>query len=141
LIFGYKDWVGTIAYLSLSKLKQMEINNGADYANSVIDGILKIETTLPDDQKLPDTLLSLWFEEIKEYADITWTEYLTGKRDDYMFTEDEITEVYNKAGLRYTQELLNGLVDKGMVDVGIDENGEIVYSTTDKGRQALGESE
>jgi len=119
----------------------MEINNGADYANSVIDGILKIETTLPDDQKLPDTLLSLWFEEIKEYADITWTEYLTGKRDDYMFTEDEITEVYNKAGLRYTQELLNGLVDKGMVDVGIDENGEIVYSTTDKGRQALGESE
>ena len=119
----------------------MEINNGADYANWVIDGILSIETTVPDDKKLPSKLLVAWFEEIKEYADVTWADYLIGKRDHYSFTDEEITEIYDRAGLNYTQELLNGLVDKGMVEVSIDENGDMLYGITDEGKQALDDTE
>jgi predicted transcriptional regulator len=54
-----------------------------------------------------------------------------------LFDEDEFRGLFEKAGIRYTGDILDGLVDKDMVQVGVREDGEIVYSTTSKGKQAL----
>ncbi len=49
-------------------------------------------------------------------------------------------EIYDKAGERYTSEVVDGLIEEGYVQMGIRDDGEIVYSATDKGKQALNES-
>ena len=99
--------------------------------------IVEGEKELSTDQQLPINLLTYWCEEIEIYADKTWIDYISGKRSHFSFDENEFRELFEKAGIRYTEDVLDGLVDKEMVQMGVREDGEIVYSTTDKGKQAL----
>lgn len=117
-----------------------EFNSYKDYAQAVIEDIIALEKTFPTKEQLPLDLLTYWCEEINKHAEIYWNEYLIGKRESYMFDQDEFKEIYDKAGVRYTSEVVDGLIDEGYVQMGIREDGEIVYSATDKGKQALDES-
>lgn len=112
------------------------VQSGADYAKLVIDTIITAEDELSNDEKLPLPLLNYWCEEIETYADETWQDYILGKREHFSFDEDEMRGLYERAGIRYTGDLLDDLVDKGMVQMGVREDGEIVYSATEKGKQA-----
>lgn len=110
------------------------IKSGQDYAKVLIDIIVEGELSYPRKDRMDSRLLNYWLEEIKNFADKTWHEYITGKRESYLFDEEEMRELYEKAGLRYASDILNGLIDKEMVQVGVSENGEFVYSLTDKGK-------
>ena len=114
-----------------------EYNSAQEYAQAMIDDIIALEKTLPTSEQLPINLLTYWCEEIQLLAEQCWNNYLTGKRDDYKFDEDEFTDAYNKAGIRYTGDIIEGLVEDGYVQMGIREDGEIVYSATDKGKGYL----
>ena len=48
---------------------------------------------------------------------------------------EEIEKCYEDTGLQYTQDLLNGMIDKGVIEALINEAGEMVYGLTDKGRK------
>jgi hypothetical protein len=109
------------------------IESGNDYARLLIDEILKDEDDAPLNKKMPILLLSFWINEIKILADETWRQYIIGKRDSYEFTPDEFDQTFNKAGLKYTEELLDGLVDKGVVEVRIGEKGDMLYGLTKEG--------
>jgi len=109
------------------------INSGNDYAQLLIDEILKDEDSAPLSKKMPILLLSFWINEIKILADETWRQYIIGKRDSYEFTPDEFDQTLNRAGLKYTGELLDGLVDKGVVEVRIGEKGDMLYGLTEEG--------
>ena len=109
------------------------IESGNDYARLLIDEILKDEDDAPLNKKMPILLLSFWINEIKILADETWRQYITGKRDSYEFTLDEFDQTFNRAGLKYTEELLDGLVDKGVVEVRVGEKGDMLYGLTEEG--------
>lgn len=113
------------------------IKSGAEYAQLLIDQIIEGEKELPTDEQMPINLLTYWCEEIESYAEITYHEYIIGKREHFSFYEDEFKDLFDKAGMRYTGDVLDGLVEKEMVKMSIREDGEIVYSTTDKGKQVL----
>ena len=117
-----------------------EHNSYQEYAQSMIKDIIALENTFPVHEQLPPTLLTYWCEEINSHAEQYWKEYLVGKRESYMFNEEEFKDIFDKAGVRYTSEIVDGLVDEGYVQMGIRDDGEIVYSATDKGKQALDES-
>ena len=107
------------------------INSGNDYARLLIDEILKDEEASYN--KMPILLLSFWIDEIKTLADETWRQYIIGKRELYIFTPDEFDQTFNRAGSKYTGELLDGLVDKGMVEVRVGETGDLLYKLTEEG--------
>jgi len=109
------------------------IESGNDYARLLIDEILKDEDDAPLNKKMPILLLSFWINEIKILADETWKQYIIGKRDSYEFTSDEFDQTFNRAGLKYTEELLDGLVDKGVVEVRVGEKGDMLYGLTEEG--------
>lgn len=108
------------------------INSGEDYAR------LLTETIKETDGQLPEQLVEYWCEEIWEMAVNSYNDYITGKKDDYLLSDEELMgEAYDRAGLRYTQEILNGLVDKGMVQAGVGKDGDILYSLTEKGKNYM----
>lgn len=117
------------------------INSGSEYARLLIDHIIKGEDNSPINEQLPLNLLTYWCEEIEIYADKTWIDYISGKRDHFSFNEDEFRSLFEKAGMRYSEDVLEDLMDKDMVKMGIREDGEIVYSATEKGKQALDDYE
>lgn len=109
------------------------INSGNDYARLLIDEILKGEDEAPLGKKMPILLLSFWIDEIKTLADITWSEYIVGKRDMFEFSAEEFEKTFDNAGIKYVEELLDGLIDKGMVEVGVGRGGDLLYKVTDEG--------
>ncbi len=110
------------------------IQSGRDYAKVLIDIIIEEELSYPQKDRMDSRLLNYWTEEIKNFADETWQKYIIGQRESYLFDEEEMKVLYEKAGLRYASDILNGLIDKEMIEVGVREDGELVYGLTDKGR-------
>jgi hypothetical protein len=113
------------------------INSGADYAQIIIDTIIEGEKQIPEHAQMPIALLEYLTEEIQTQADIRYNEYIMGKRDTFLFSDIELEEMYNKAGERYVEDMLDGLVDKGMLDMHIGEGGEFLYSLSEEGKQIV----
>lgn len=112
------------------------INSGSDYAQIVIDSILETERTLPVDQQMPLDLLTHLTKLVEIEADKYYAEYIIGKRETFMFTDTELMDIFDKAGELYVNDMLDGLVDKDMLEVSIGENGEFLYGLTEKGKKA-----
>jgi hypothetical protein len=113
------------------------INSGEDYAKLLINTIVNAEVDLPTDKRMDAGLIKYWCHEIKEYADITWNEYIIGEREDYIFTDTEMMKLFEKAGMRYASDVLDGLVDKEMLEVSVSPEGELLYGLTEKGKDAI----
>lgn len=112
------------------------INSGSDYAQIVIDTIIKTEKTLPVDQQMPLDLLTYLTKLIEEHAGKHYTEYIIGKRETFLFSDVELNDLFNKAGELYVGDMIDGLVDKEMLEVSISADGEMLYGITEKGRKA-----
>jgi hypothetical protein len=94
------------------------INSGHDYAKILIDTLRETPDPL-----MPSELLDYWCENVYDLAVKSYNDYIVGEKAD----ED--------AGLKYTQDILNGMLDKDLIKALIDETGEIVYSLTEKGKK------
>jgi hypothetical protein len=110
------------------------ISSGQDYAQLLINNLIEGELEVPEEERMDSRFLLYWCEEISTFADQTWQDYILGNRESYKFQEEEIRKLFEKAGLRYASDLLDGLVDKEMVQVGVRQDGELVYSLTEKGK-------
>ena len=105
------------------------INSGEEYVK------LLTSTIREADGPLPEELVEYWCEDIWEMAINSYNDYITGKKDDYLLSDVDMNEAFDRAGIRYTQEILNGMVDKGVVQASIGEGGEILYSLTEEGKK------
>ena len=112
-----------------------QINSGSDYAQLVIENILETERTLPVDQQMPLDLLTHLTKLIETEADKYYAEYIIGKRETFLFSDVELTDLFDKAGELYVGDILDGLVDKDMLEVSVDENGEFLYGLSELGKQ------
>ena len=112
-----------------------QINSGSDYAQLVIENILETERTLPVDQQMPIDLLTHLTKLIETEADKYYAEYIIGKRETFLFSDVELTDLFDKAGELYVSDMIDGLVDKDMLEVSVDENGEFLYGLSELGKQ------
>lgn len=113
------------------------IQSGEDYARVMINTIVEGESSLPEEERIDVKLLQYWCDEIAIFADKTWNAYIIGERETYIFNDVEFRQLFDNAGLRYASDILNGLVDKDMIQVGVREDGELVYSLTEKGKDHI----
>jgi hypothetical protein len=111
------------------------INSGAEYAQILINSIQRSEDTLPANDKMDPVLFNYWTEEIKEKADETYTEYIVGKRESFLLNEEEMISLFKTATENYIQHMLNNMVDKDLLEVGINETGDIIYGLSDNGKE------
>lgn len=105
------------------------INSGEDYAKLLTNSIKEA------DGPLPEELVEYWCEDIWEMAVNSYNDYIIGKKDNYLLSDVDMNEAFDRAGIRYTQDILNGMVDKGIVQANVDEDGEILYSLTEEGKK------
>ena len=114
------------------------INSGSDYAQIVIDAILETESILPVDQQMPIDLLTHLTKLIEKHADKHYADYIIGKRETFLFSDVELTDLFNEAGELYVSDMIDGLVDKDMLEVSVNESGEFLYGLSEKGKKAVG---
>lgn len=113
------------------------INSGSDYAQIVIDSILETEKTIPVDQQMPLDLLTHLTRLIEINADKYYTEYVIGKRETFLFSDVDLVNMFERAGELYVSDMIDGLVDKEMLEVSVDEKGEFLYGLSKKGKKVV----
>ena len=114
-----------------------DINSGSDYAQTVIDAILETERTLPVDQQMPLDLLTHLTKLIETEADKHYAEYIIGKRETFLFSDVDLVNMFERAGELYVSDMIDGLVDKDMLEVSVDEKGEFLYGLSEKGKKVV----
>jgi hypothetical protein len=122
-------------------MKDHNITSGSDYAILLITTLLESQYVVSEEYKLDSGVLKNLSKRIHEYANFTWEEYIKENRETYLFSEDEVEEIYHKAQEDTVSELIEGLIDKELVSIkGINENGEFLYGLTEKGEEVSGTS-
>jgi hypothetical protein len=111
------------------------INSGNDYAQLLIDSILKAEREIPENEQMPIDLLTIWIEGIQEAAEQSYLDYVTGKRETFLLSDVEMKDLFEEAGRKYVIGLIDNMVDKDILETYVDEEGDILYGLTDKGKQ------
>ena len=87
-------WISHI-HFNRKNMNSDNINSGADYAQLVVDTILDAERTIPAEQQMPIDLLTHLTQIIEVKADKHWIDYISGKRESFLFTEDEMIDMFN----------------------------------------------
>lgn len=118
-------------------MQHKNINSGAEYAQLLIDQIISMEKETPETQQMPINLLTHWCNGIEEKAEEIWLEYITGKRDSYLLSDVEMKTLFDEAGMKYVNELLDGMVDNDVLETYIDDKGEILYGLTENGKKLM----
>lgn len=117
-------------------MKSKKHSSSQEYAASIIDSILQTESEVPKAEKLDPQLLNYWCEEIVYSADRVWKEYEAGDRD-YKFTPEEVEDLFEKAKSRLIAEVLENLLERDLVELGVRADGELVYKLSAEGQNFL----
>jgi len=117
-----------------------DFKDAEHYASTIRDIILNTEPD-PEDEPMPVDLINYWADNMYDACYKAYNDYIIGKRDEYKLSDTESYEQYEKAGLRFTQELVNGMVDRDLLEVSVSPEGDLLYSTTEKGKTAMFEYE
>jgi hypothetical protein len=110
-------------------MNRPDITSGEQYGLLLSYELAKIDTGLPSG------LLDIWCDEVYHMAIQSWDDYIIGKKEYYELTVEEIEASYNRASQKFTEEIIDGMVDKELLQVSVDGEGEFLYSLTDKGRE------
>jgi len=115
----------------------------AEHYASTIRNIIIEEATNPnvDEPAMPETLVAYWADNMYNACYKAYNDYIMGKRDDYRLSDMESYEQFEKAGLQYTQEMVDNMVDKDLLEVSVGPGGDLLYSATKRGRSAIFEYE
>jgi hypothetical protein len=104
------------------------IKNGDDYADILISNMgLLMQEGMPID------LIEYWAKEVRIICNIKYLKYIEGDEESFILTDDEMMGAYNNATQKLIGDTLGELVEKEMVKMSIGENGEVLYSATEKG--------
>lgn len=106
-----------------------------EYFNELESLIREQELLLPAEDRMDNRLLEIWLKELKAMCDKCYLDYVRGERESFMISELEYDKTFDDAGMQFTSEVLNSLIDKGMIEVSVGEDGDLLYSATDYGKK------
>jgi len=112
-------------------LENHNINSGDDYANLLIAALNEMKS----ESFLEDEILRFWFIEIRKLCVKKYQQYITGKNETYMLSDEEIDGAYKTAIEQMVNEALEDLSEKGLLEISIDEGGEVLYGLSEEGKK------
>jgi hypothetical protein len=110
-------------------MKDNTFTSSEQYGLHLSYELAKISTNLPDE------LVDIWCDDVYHLAIQSYDAYIIGTKDYYQLTAEEIEESYKRASVKFTEQLIDGMVDKELLQVSIDQEGEFLYSLTEKGKE------
>jgi hypothetical protein len=106
----------------------MEHENYLEYLKEIIDLVPSdVDTTFI--QALQEALLPI--------VKMRWADYETGETETYFLSEDDLADSWQKASFTITENALRNLSEFGLIKMGVNEDGEIVYSATEEGLEYI----
>lgn len=86
-------------------------------------------------KQLDDDFRLIFMDKLIVSIKKAWKEYEISQRDTYILTEDELEIVFTQSKEEVVANSLMKLSDLGLVQTGVNINGEITYSLTELGKE------
>jgi hypothetical protein len=112
-------------------------NSIEDYKNGLINQLTNIQNEMDsmDEGKLDEETFNIWVKVLKEMCDENYINYINNVIEDFVITSNQLMESLEKAKDISIDEALCSLSEKGLVDVSINEKGELLYSLSEEGKK------
>jgi len=104
--------------------------NPKEYARTLTDALRQAAID-SQERELDAELLEYWCQEVEKLCKQRYKEYVNGTSNSHKLSDKEMFECLTKASTRQVGESLESLVEKGAVKMGVNSDGEIVYSRAD----------
>jgi hypothetical protein len=111
--------------------------NYKDYYLELFEAIDESDSLLSEEKKMPLEFKNLFRNRIKNLTKQSWKDAKNSERESYMLSDDELEKAWEDSMIEYTSNIVRNLSDKELIEMSIREDGEIVYSLSEKGKQAL----
>ena len=105
-------------------------NSASEYIQDVIGTMQEINEIEP----MMDELFGCWCDEVTNKCNERYQQYVDGQVEDYKLTDEDMETTLRNANTKLIGDALAELLDKGMVKMSVGKDGEVYYSTTDKGQ-------
>ena len=112
----------------MKDFEDYSFSSGDEYADILIRNLIESDDL---SQELPEDLINYWAEEIRKICNERYALYIRGEADDYRLYEGDMLDTYKEASLKATQDIIRDLVEKGEVQMAVNDQGEIVYGSKD----------
>ena len=110
-----------------------DIKSGDEYADLLIGKMMLTQTKFKGEGLNP-TIFENWCKKIRKMCRESYRDYEKGRKEEYKLSDVEMGKAYDDAISEYVDEMLEGLIDRGLVEMAVSEQGEIVYGLSNKGR-------
>jgi hypothetical protein len=110
----------------------MKHKNYLEYLKNIID-LVPSDIDKPFIQALEEALLPI--------VKIRWADYEAEEIESYLLSEEDLADSWQKASFIITENALRNLSEFELIKMGVNEDGEIVYSATEKGLEYIKNSE
>ena len=112
----------------MKDFEDYSFSSGDEYADILIRNLIESDDL---SQELPEDLINYWAEEIRKICNERYALYIRGEADDFRLYEGDMLDTYKEASLKATQDIIRNLVEKGEVQMAVNDQGEIVYGSKD----------
>lgn len=113
-------------------------NSLEEYRKGLINELTLIQKEMDDldEGKVDEETFKIWVDLLDVMCESNYIEYVNNVREDFLITSDQFTEALEKAQEISINKALASLSEKGLIDVSINENGELLYSLSEEGKEA-----
>ena len=113
-------------------------NSLEEYRKGFINELKAIQNEMDnlDEGKVDEETFKIWVDLLDIMCESNYIEYINNVREDFLITSDQFTEALEKAKELSISLALASLSEKGLIDVSINENGELLYSLSEEGKEA-----
>lgn len=111
-------------------LEHYNINSGDEYADLLIK---KLTETSPS-SVMEEEMLEYWAVRIRKMCVEKYHKYIIGQEETFMLSDIEMEEAYRLAVEEMVNDSLEELSEKGLLEVSIDDNGEMLYKLSEEGK-------
>jgi hypothetical protein len=112
-------------------LENHNINSGEEYADILISTISEIPPLNVSEAEI----LEYWFVEIRKLCIEKYYSYIIGNEETFILDDVELDNAYRLAVEKMVGDSLQDLSEKGLLNISIDDNGEILYGLNEEGKK------
>lgn len=114
-------------------LEHHNFSSGEEYA----DLLISIVGEIPPANDMEAEILKHWFTEIRKLCIEKYHSYIIGEEETFMLSDVEMDGAYRLAIEQMVDESLQDLSEKGLLEISIADNGEILYGLSDEGKEEV----
>ena len=108
------------------------------YQSELLLALIETQSEMNGEGLIPP-VFGVWITLVSKLCEKRRKEYLSGKSETFKLDQDELKETYEEALTSWVDEGITAMVKKGVLEVAVDKDGEMVYGLSDKGRKVAEE--